>query len=213
MTSLLLLLLSRAMTSRPLYVPHLGQARWGSLGLLHCGQKLAVSTLSFCWARRESRLLFEVFLLGTGIVFSFLDSRTLYFTVAAPICPNVASRATLVAVLRSPASFRSAPHTTHSPRQSSRHRICDGQGLGDGVAHPALEVEHVAFDVRFVVVDHRSRRRRRSRRSRPAPRGRRRPDSADRVRSGCATPLAVSVTRRPTRVAVRCRSTPPPATS
>ena len=43
------------MTSRPLYVPHLGQAWWGSLGLLHCGQKLAVSTLSLCWARRESK--------------------------------------------------------------------------------------------------------------------------------------------------------------
>ncbi len=58
---------SKAMTSRPLYVPHTGQTLWGCLGLWHCGQELIVGLVRLSWARRWSRRALEVFLLGTAI--------------------------------------------------------------------------------------------------------------------------------------------------
>ena len=58
---------SNEMTSRPLYVPHVGQTRWGRLGLWHCGQTFTDGSLSASCARRLSLRACEVFRFGTAM--------------------------------------------------------------------------------------------------------------------------------------------------
>jgi len=54
------------MTCRRRYVPQVGQAACGSLGLRHCGQLTSVGADVFHWARRERVLLRDIFRLGTA---------------------------------------------------------------------------------------------------------------------------------------------------
>ena len=54
-------------TSRPLYVPQVGQTRCGRFGWPHVGQTLTFGALIACVARRLSRRDLEVFRFGTAI--------------------------------------------------------------------------------------------------------------------------------------------------
>jgi aryl-alcohol dehydrogenase-like predicted oxidoreductase len=54
-------------TSRPLYVPQVGQTRCGRFGLPHCGQTFTFGAPIACVARRLSRRDFEVFRFGTAM--------------------------------------------------------------------------------------------------------------------------------------------------
>jgi hypothetical protein len=54
-------------TSRPLYVPHVGQTWWGRFGCPHRGQTFTFGALIACVARRLSRRDFEVFRFGTAM--------------------------------------------------------------------------------------------------------------------------------------------------
>ena len=54
-------------TSRPLYVPHVGQTWWGRFGDWHCGQRFTLVASIECVARRLSRRDFEVFFFGTAM--------------------------------------------------------------------------------------------------------------------------------------------------
>src|ERR1700691_5818835 len=54
------------MTWRRRYVPHVGQATWGSLGSWHCGQLTSVGALVFHCERRERVLLHDILRLGTA---------------------------------------------------------------------------------------------------------------------------------------------------
>src|ERR1700753_4461768 len=54
------------MTWRRRYVPHVGQATWGSLGSWHCGQLTNVGALVFHCERRERVLLRDILRLGTA---------------------------------------------------------------------------------------------------------------------------------------------------
>ena len=54
-------------TSRPLYVPQVGQTRCGRFGWPHVGQTLTFGALIACVARRLSRRDFEVFRFGTAM--------------------------------------------------------------------------------------------------------------------------------------------------
>jgi len=54
-------------TSRPLYVPQVGQTRCGRFGCPHCGQTLTRGAPIACVARRLSRRDFEVFRFGTAM--------------------------------------------------------------------------------------------------------------------------------------------------
>lgn len=56
-----------SVTCRPLYCPHSGQARCGSLGLPHLGQTEKVGMVSPSWARRFPFLAGEWRLFGLGI--------------------------------------------------------------------------------------------------------------------------------------------------
>ena len=55
-------------TSRPLYVPHLPQTRWGSLGSLHCGQIEAEMGVRKSWERRLFLLVLECRFTGFGMI-------------------------------------------------------------------------------------------------------------------------------------------------
>src|SRR5437588_3202330 len=59
--------MSSGSTSRPLYVPQVGQTRCGRFGDPHCGHVLTRGASILCWARRWSRRALDVFLLGTAI--------------------------------------------------------------------------------------------------------------------------------------------------
>src|SRR5229473_669145 len=54
-------------TSRPLYVPQVGQRRCGRFGCPHVLQTLTFAAVIACDARRLSRRDFEVFRLGTAM--------------------------------------------------------------------------------------------------------------------------------------------------
>jgi hypothetical protein len=54
-------------TSRPLYVPQVGQTRCGRFGWPHVGQTLTFGALIACVARRLSRRDLEVFRFGTAM--------------------------------------------------------------------------------------------------------------------------------------------------
>src|SRR5690348_16964640 len=54
-------------TSRPLYVPQVGQTRCACFGEPHCGQVERRGASIACVARRLSRRDLEVFLFGTAI--------------------------------------------------------------------------------------------------------------------------------------------------
>jgi hypothetical protein len=53
-------------TCRRRYVPQVGQAACGSLGLRHCGQLTSVGAAVFHCARRDRVLLRDIFRLGTA---------------------------------------------------------------------------------------------------------------------------------------------------
>ena len=54
-------------TSRPLYVPQVGQTWCGRFGEPHCGHVLTRGASILCCARRWSRRAFDVFLFGTAM--------------------------------------------------------------------------------------------------------------------------------------------------
>ena len=54
-------------TSRPLYVPQVGQTRCGRFGELHCGQRFTRGASIECVARRLSRRDLDVFFFGTAM--------------------------------------------------------------------------------------------------------------------------------------------------
>jgi hypothetical protein len=54
------------MTWRRRYVPHVGQATWGSLGSWHCGQLTSVGAVVFQFERRDRVLLRDILRLGTA---------------------------------------------------------------------------------------------------------------------------------------------------
>lgn len=54
-------------TSRPRYVLHVGQTRCGRFGCRQVGQTWTRGTEIPCWARRLSRLAFDVFRFGTAM--------------------------------------------------------------------------------------------------------------------------------------------------
>jgi hypothetical protein len=58
---------SSGSTSRPRYVPHVGQTWWGRFGWWHCGHSTSAGSESLCVARRLSRRDFDVFRLGTAM--------------------------------------------------------------------------------------------------------------------------------------------------
>jgi len=55
-------------TSRPLYVPQVGQTRCARFGCPHCGQVLTRGALIAWVARRLSRRDLEVFRFGTAMI-------------------------------------------------------------------------------------------------------------------------------------------------
>ena len=75
-------------TSRPRYVPQVGQTRCGRFGWWHCGHSTTAGAASLCVARRLSRRAFEVFRLGTAIAAAKYSSaaqslRSLQFSSSA----------------------------------------------------------------------------------------------------------------------------------
>jgi hypothetical protein len=54
------------MTWRRRYVPHVGQATWGSLGSWHCGQLTRAGAVVFQFERRDRVLLRDILRLGTA---------------------------------------------------------------------------------------------------------------------------------------------------
>jgi GNAT superfamily N-acetyltransferase len=67
-------------TSRPLYVPQVGQTRCGRFGWPHVGQTLTFGALIACVARRLSRRDFEVFRFGTAIAAGHYSLRRVQTT-------------------------------------------------------------------------------------------------------------------------------------
>ena len=51
----------------PGVVPHVGQTRWGSRGLWHCGHALYVGAAILCCARRLLVRLWDCFCFGTAM--------------------------------------------------------------------------------------------------------------------------------------------------
>src|SRR6201996_1732444 len=75
-------------TWRRRYVPHVGQATWGSLGSWHCGQLTSVGALVFHCERRERVLLRDILRLGTATsallsVFGAVAAAVLVFGIIA----------------------------------------------------------------------------------------------------------------------------------
>ena len=105
---------------------------------MHCGQTLAVSTLSFCCDRRWSRRRWEVFFLGTGMVTSPQVNQTRHCTTRPSL---TLPRAVLRIGVEVGAADRAQAAAVLAAEQLGR------QGLGDQVAHPALHVDLVRDDV------------------------------------------------------------------
>src|SRR3954449_7777919 len=55
------------MTSRPAYVPHVGQTRCGRRGLWQRGHSFSRGAEALCWARRLSRRVRDCLFLGTAM--------------------------------------------------------------------------------------------------------------------------------------------------
>jgi len=53
--------------SLPLYVPHVGQTRWGNFGSLHCGHKDNDGGVKKSWALLWFLRVFECLFTGFGI--------------------------------------------------------------------------------------------------------------------------------------------------
>src|SRR5690606_19416656 len=105
---------SRAISCRPLYVPHTWQTACGSFGSRHCGHGSVRTGRVFHCARRDRVLLRDILRLGTATV--------LYSSVRFS-CLSASQRGSTRSSWRwsTGRSSQCAPHPGHRPGQSSRH--------------------------------------------------------------------------------------------
>ena len=80
-------------TSLPAYVPQVGQTRWGSRGLWHCGHSLSLGAELRSCARRESRRADEVLFLGTAMTGEMLVDAQGPYTLRSRMSVNASSSA------------------------------------------------------------------------------------------------------------------------
>ena len=108
-----------AYTSRPLYEPHSGHTRCGSMAELHCGQVVVVGAATFHIALRRRVRERDIFFFGTATGSSFHQSesrslRPANGELSATSCPGHG------------AVFKSAPHDAQIPLQSARQIGANG---------------------------------------------------------------------------------------
>lgn len=108
-----------AKTSRPLYEPHSGHTRCGSIADLHCGQVVVVGAATFHIALRRRVRDLDIFFFGTATGSSFHQSesrslRPANGELSASSCPSQG------------AVFKSAPQDAQIPLQSSRQTGANG---------------------------------------------------------------------------------------
>lgn len=120
------------MTSLPLYVPQLGQARCGSLGALHWGQTDTEGAVMKSCARRIFLRDLDVFFLGTAmfvspfILVAGTDATTYVYRVALKSfkAPNL--RLTGSFEQEHGAVFISVPQVGHNPLHPSEQSGFNG---------------------------------------------------------------------------------------